>query len=149
MDLLNESYTYLIVFITVAVAFLVALFWIPLIAIVLTDKCGGVTTLAGVSSNGTSMPTSECMPPVEGALDVWDAFAVAFASLFSVPTRYTPNSATAVTLVTVEFAVGKLAVAGLTALLVIKVSRVPNNLVLSRFLLVSKPHNNWIITWIV
>ena len=146
MDLLNGSYTYLIVFIFAAVACLVVLFWIPFIIIVSTENCGGIIAVLDTSPNGTSTHTSGCLPQIEGAITVWDAYALAFASLFSVPTRYTPNSATAVTLVTIEVAVGKLAVAGLTALLVIKVSRVPNNLVLSQFLLVSKPHDHWVVT---
>ena len=98
------------------------------------------------SNNATSAMISGCVPPIENAVTIWDTVAVAFASLFSVPTRYTPNSAAVVTLVTIEFAVGKLAVAGLTALLVIKVSRVPNNIVLSKLILVSKPRNHWILT---
>ena len=145
MDLLNESYTYLIIFITIAVSILVGIFWIPYIIFILQDKCHGITSNVnvGLASNSTSSP---CVPPIEGAASVADAFAIAFASLFSVPTRFRANSAAAVTLVTIEFAVGKLAVAGLTALLVIKVSRVPNNIVLSKVILVSKPHNFWVLT---
>jgi hypothetical protein len=132
MDLLNKRYSYLFGFIGFAVVGLVFIFWLPFVALILSYKCP-------TAGNGTLV----CNPPLTEAYTAWDAFAVAFASLFAVPTNYTANNVIAVTLVAIEFAVGKLAVAGLTALLVIKVSRVPNNLVLSSRVLVHKPKDDW------
>jgi hypothetical protein len=132
MDLLNKDYRYLFVFIGLSVVGLVVMFWLPFLVLILSYTCP-------MSNNGTAV----CNPPLTEAYTAWDAFAVAFASLFAVPTHYTATSVIAVTLVAIEFAVGKLAVAGLTALLVIKVSRVPNNLVLSSRVLVHKPHDHW------
>ena len=144
MDLLNKSYSYLILFIISAVVCLVLVFWFPFIVLVLTNSCPGTaTTAVSASLNTTALV---CRPAISEANDAFDAFAVAFASLFAVPTHYTANSVIAVTLVTIEFAVGKLAVAALTALLVIKVSRVPNNLVLSHRILLHKPRDHWMLS---
>jgi hypothetical protein len=147
MDLLNKSYMYLLVFIALAVVCLVVVFWLPFLILILSYQCPATSN----SMNATLSPSavsslSLCRPPISEAHDAWDAFAVAFASLFSVPTNYSANSVAAVTLVTIEFAVGKLAVAALTALLVIKVSRVPNNLVLSSRVLVHKPNDHWMLS---
>jgi hypothetical protein len=107
MDLLNKSYMYLSVFIALAVVCLVVVFWLPFLILILSYQCPATSN----SMNATLSPSavsslSLCRPPISEAHDAWDAFAVAFASLFSVPTNYSANSVAAVTLVTIEFAVG-------------------------------------------
>ena len=156
MDLLNKSYLYLVVFIASAVVSLTTIFFFPFLALILTSDCPSTITAtatattraaAAAASNSTFISSVfNCRPPISEASNAFDAFAIAFASLFAVPTHYIANSVAAVTLVTLEFAVGKLAVAALTALLVIKVSRVPNNLVLSSRVLIHKPKKQWMLS---
>ena len=84
---------------------------------------------------------------VTGASSALDAFAVAFAGFFAVNSGYTCNSPGSVILLTLETAVGKLSLASLTALLVIKVSKVPNNMVLSSRLLVHRRKGQWTLSF--
>ena len=123
--LLGKSYFYLLGFIFQVIGMIVLAFLVPFAIIVLGQPGIAVT----------------------GAHDVLDAFAVAFSGFFAVNSGYLCNSPGSVILLTLETAVGKLSLAGLTALLVIKVSRVPNHMVVSSRLLIHKRKGKWTLSF--
>eukprot|EP00942_MAST-04A_sp_MAST-4A-sp1_P014424 g14424.t1 len=123
-QLMNRSYAYLLFFIAQSIVALVLVFWGPFAAIILNNP--------NVS--------------VQGATTAIDALAVTFAGLFSVPSAYLCASPGAVLLLTFLNAVGKLAIASLTALLVLKISRVPNNWITSDRAIVHKRNGKWTIS---
>ena len=118
--LLNRSYGYLLSFIAVSLLSLTLLFSIPYVLLVRLD------------------PGS-----IVGAETAADAISFAFASFFGVPTRFQAASNSAIIVATTEIAVGKLAVTGLTALLVLKISKTPNNIVVTERVLIHKKGDKW------
>ena len=123
--LMNGSYFYVLFFIFQCISVIVLLFWPFFIVVVVSNPNKAIL----------------------GATTAYDAFAITCAGLFSVPSNYICNDPTALLILTLETAVGKLAVAGLTALLVLKISRVPNNLVVTSRLLVHKRNGKWTLSF--
>jgi hypothetical protein len=123
--LMDGSYLYVLSFIFQSILVMILCFW-PFFSLI-------------VHSNPNTA--------IQGASTTYDAFAITCAGLFAVPSNYTCTDPTAVLLLTIETAVGKLAVAGLTALLVLKISRVPNNLVVTSRLLVHKRSGKWTLSF--
>ena len=122
--LMQRSYLYLLGFIAQAILVIVAVFWGPFTIIIYSDPDVAVT----------------------GATSVLDALAVTFAGFFAVPSGYVAVAPAAVLLLTFTNAIGKLAVASLTALLVMKISKVPNNIVASTRALIHKRKGKWTIS---
>ena len=122
--LMSKSYIYLLSFIAQCILALTLLFWGPFAAIVL-------------AAPGEA---------VRGAFTAVDALAVTFAAIFSVPSAYVCTAPEAVILLTILYAVGKLAIASLTALLVLKISQVPNNFVCSDRAIIHQRNGEWTIS---
>jgi hypothetical protein len=97
-------------------------------------------SFAPTNSDGVTVGT------VETATAAADAFVVSFGALFSQTTHWTANNASSVFLVTLQAGIGKLTLSGLTALLVMKVSRVPNHVIVSDALLVHVYDDEWHIS---
>ena len=97
-------------------------------------------SFAPTNSDGVTVGT------VETATAAADAFVVSFGALFSQTTHWTANNASSVFLVTLQAGIGKLTLSGLTALLVMKVSRVPNHVIVSDALLVHVHDDEWHIS---
>ena len=122
--LMTKSYGFLLLFIFQCIMALTLLFWGPFATIVL-------------SAPGEA---------IQGASTAVDALAVTFAAIFSVPSAYVCTSPEAVILLTLLYAVGKLAIASLTALLVLKISQVPNNFVSSDRAIIHRRNGKWTIS---
>jgi hypothetical protein len=122
--LMNKSYLYLVVFIMQCILVLVLVFWGPFAAIIMAAPNKAVV----------------------GASTALDALAVTFAAIFSVPSTYICSSPDAVILLTILYAVGKLSIASLTALLVMKISQVPNNFVVSDRAIVHRRNGKWTVS---
>ena len=125
-DLLNRDYIYLLsVIIGIIMAF-VLIFWIPIVIVVLLDSVPGTSIRNVISPVG--------------------ALAFSFSSLFSVTTNYMAVSTVSVFIVTFEVVLGKLLIASLTALLVLKISRTPSHIVQSHRLLIHKRNGKWTLS---
>lgn len=122
-QLLNKSYGFLLTFILFGLLLITLLFWVPFIVVVYVDP-----------------------DAIENCGTVTDALAFAFASLFSVDTHYRAASTASVFVVTAEAVVGKLAITALTALLVLKISKTPDNCIQSRRILVHKLKGKWTLS---
>ena len=120
-SLMSKSYLYLLLFIAQCIFMLTLIFWGPFAAIILSAPHEAVI----------------------GASSALDALAVTFAAIFSVPSAYVCTSPGAVILLTVLYAVGKLSIASLTALLVLKISQVPNNFVTTDRAIIHKRNGKW------
>ena len=77
---------------------------------------------------------------------VEDTVALAFTTLLNIPSIYVPTSATAVIAVSLETGFRRFILAGVTAILVVKASKVQNNIVLSNTALFHKKHGHWYIS---
>lgn len=122
-NLLNRSYSFLLSFILVGLVGITLVFWVPFIALVGNDPSA-----------------------IDNCTTIADALAFAFASLFGVDSHYRAASSTAVFVVTAEVVVGKLAITALTALLVLKISKTPDNCIQSKRILVHKLKGKWTIS---
>jgi len=120
--LLDAPSIYLLLFIFAVVFTLTLLFW-PFYA------------LLGPSFTGKTV------------MSTMDALTTSFAGLFSQATPWTATNSASLFLVTLQSAIGKLTLSALTALLVLKVSRVPNFLIVSKSLLFHRHEGEWHISF--
>ena len=117
--------TWVTFFVCLLVGFLLAtiLFWIPMAALY------SVNSLSVTNINSIA-----------------DTFALACTTLLSIPSVYVPTTATAVIVISIETGVGRLILAGVTAVLVVKASKVQNEIVISEKLLCHKFHGSWYLS---
>ena len=123
--LMDKPLSVLVIFIGMSIFVMTLVFW-PFYAFLVDD-------FVQSSSN-------------DGTNTVLDAFVVSFGSLFSQSTHWKANNSASVFLITLHGAIGKVTLSGLTALLVMKVSRVPNHLIVTDALLIHKHDGDWHIS---
>ena len=83
----------------------------------------------------------------ENVDSILDTLALAFSTLLNVQSQYAPKSGLVVIAISIESMFGRLILAGVTAILVVKASKVRNNLVISEKVLVHKKNDGfWYIS---
>ena len=100
------------------------IFWIPIAIIAAIDELS-VTNVDGFG----------------------DTLALAFSTLMNIQSPYVPTSAAAVLAISIETGFGRLILAGVTAVLVVKASRVQNNILLSKRILFHKQKGFWFVSF--
>ncbi len=79
--------------------------------------------------------------------EFWDTVALAFSTLLNIQTQYVPTSPGAIIALAIESGFGRFILAAVTAILVVKASKVQNNIVLSENALIhKKPDGFWYIS---
>ena len=79
----------------------------------------------------------------ENVDSILDTLALAFSTLLNVQSQYAPKSGLVVIAISIESMFGRLILAGVTAILVVKASKVRNNLVISEKVLVHKKNDGY------
>ena len=109
------------IFFLVAIVFLVTLlFWVPFLLLY-------------------SLDALDC----ENVDSILDTLALAFSTLLNVQSQYAPKSGLVVIAISIESMFGRLILAGVTAILVVKASKVRNNIVISEKVLVHKKNDGY------
>ena len=112
---LYGNWTVFVMTLLVIILVVTIFFWIPIYIIYSMDKLS-----------------------ITNVNDFWDTVALAFSTLLNIQTQYIPTSPGAIIALAIESGFGRFILAGVTAVLVVKASKVQNNIVLSENALVHK-----------
>lgn len=101
----------------------ILLFWVPLVILFSLGNLS-VTNVSGIP----------------------DTLALAMSTALSIQSVYVPTSSTSTMILALESGIGRLILAGVTAILVVKASKVQNNIVVNDHALIHKRHGSWYIS---